>query len=89
MMQNCLGTFVTLRKNHTQAACDNKRDKAIRDFDCVLPLSSQQHKELTEALRDAHATFSLTNNEARIKALKVIGIGEGHPPGAAHASRTR
>ena len=84
MMQDCLGTSVTLKKNHTQpggqekdkpSPCTNKRVKAIRDFGCVLPLSLQKSKEYTEALRRAHATSSRTNNEARIEALKVIGIG--------------
>ena len=85
MMQGCLGTFVTVKKNHTQpggrkkdqpSRCDRKRDKAVRDFDCVLPLSLQQNKQYTEALRRAHAASSLTNKEARIEALKAIGICE-------------
>jgi hypothetical protein len=85
MLQRCLATFVTLKKNHTQpggqekgkpSPCDNKRVKAIRDFRCVLPLSLQKHKEFTKALRDAHATSSLTNKEARIEALNVIRIYE-------------
>ena len=84
MMQNCLGSFVTVKKDHTQpgrrgrvsSPCDSKRVKAIRDFGCVLPLPPQKHKEFTEALRDAHATSSLTNEEARIEALNVIGIYE-------------
>ena len=84
MMQDCLGTSVTLKKNHTQpggqekdkpSPCTNKRVKAIRVFGCELPLSSQQNKEYTKALRRAHAMRSLTNKEARIEALKVIGIG--------------
>ena len=85
MLQRCLATFVTLKKNHTQpggqekdkpSACSNKRDQAVRDYDCDLPLSLQQNKQYTEALRRAHATSSLTNKEARIEALKAIGICE-------------
>ena len=85
MLQHCLGSFVTVKKGHTQpggqekgkpSPCSKKRVKAIRDFGCVLPLPPQKHKEFTEALRDAHATSSLTNEEARIEALNVIGIYE-------------
>ena len=85
MMQNCLGSFVIVKKNHTQpgrqgkgqpSPCSNKCDQAILDFGCELPLSSQQNKEYTKALRRAHAMRSLTNEEARIEALKVIGIYE-------------
>jgi hypothetical protein len=36
----------------------------------------QQNKQYTEALRRAHAASSLTNKEARIEALKAIGICE-------------
>ena len=86
MLQRCLATFVIVKKNHTQSGgrkkqdqrsgCSKKRDTAILVFGCELPLSSQQNKEYTEALRRAHSTLSLTNKEARIEALKVIGICE-------------
>ena len=85
MLQHCLGSFVTLKKDHTQpggqekdkpSPCSNKCEQAILDFGCELPLSSQQNKEYTKALRRAHAMRSLTNEEARIEALKVIGIYE-------------